>query len=159
MLDSVNGLDALQHIFDRVHGRVFAGFEREALVSHILKRDNLLLNLLLSELVARNGLVLLMIRAVGAAVDAVVGEIERSEHDDAVAVELLLDLLRHGENAVIFLLQIAFQQDGGFAVRESLAGFRFFKNRVDQRLVVFVLLRISEGFEDLLIVDEFGCFR
>ena len=138
---------------------MFAGFERETLVSHILQSDDLLFNLLLSELVARNGLVLLMIGAVSAAVDAVIGEIERGEHDDAVAVELLLDLLGHGENAVIFLFQIAFQQDRGFAVRKPLAGFRFLENGVDQRLVVLVFPRIREGVEDLLIVDEFGCFR
>ena len=159
VLDSVDGPDALQYIFDRVHDRMFAGFERETLVSHILQRDDLLFNLLLSELVARNGLVLLMIGAVSAAVDAVIGEIERGEHDDAVAVELLLDLLGHGENAVIFLLQIAFQQDRGFAVRKPLAGFRFLENGVNQRLVVLVFPRIREGVEDLLIVDKFGCFR
>ena len=54
---------------------------------------------------------------------------------------------------------VAFQQDRGFAVRKPLAGFRFLENGVNQRLVVLVFPRIREGVEDLLIVDEFGCFR
>ena len=159
VLDAVNRVKAFKNVLDRVVLRVLAGFEREPLVPHVLQRDHLGGDLLLRQLLAADVGVAAVVRTVGAAVDAVVRQIKRREHHDPVAVELLLDLLGHGENAVIFLLQIAFQQDRGFAVRKPLAGFRFLENGVNQRLVVLVFPRIREGVEDLLIVDEFGCFR
>ena len=62
-------------------------------MTHILQGNDLASDLFLGKLDAGNVFVFHMIRAVHTAVDAVVGEIERGKHDDAVAVEGLLDLL------------------------------------------------------------------
>ena len=100
MFDGIDRLDALQHIFDRVVDGVFAGFQRQALVAHVLQRDDLAADLLLRQLFARDMAVFLMIRAIGAAVYTVVGEVQRRKHHDAVAVELLLDLGSLRKNAL-----------------------------------------------------------
>ncbi len=156
VLDAVDGLDAFEDVFDRVVLRVLAGFECEPLVPHVLQGDHFGADLILGELLAADVGVRAVIGAVGAAVDAVVREVERSEHHDPVAVELLLDL--HGEVAdpLIFFGQFAFEEDGGFAVAEPFALLRLFEDGVDQFPVVFVGGGVSERLLDLVVVDEFG---
>ena len=41
MLDGIDGLDALQHILDGTVHRILAGFQSQALVSHILEGNDL----------------------------------------------------------------------------------------------------------------------
>ena len=60
------------YIFDRIVYRVFSRFDCKALVAHILKRDYLFAYFLLCQLYSLNMLVLHMVRAVYAAVYAVV---------------------------------------------------------------------------------------
>ena len=86
VLDAVDGVNALENILDRIVHGVLARLDRETLVSHILKRDNLCLDLLLRELLTRDVLVLHMVRTVDASVYAVVREIEGREHNYSVAV-------------------------------------------------------------------------
>ena len=69
---AVNCLDALENILNRVVYRVLACFDCKTLMPHILKCDNLCANLVLSELFSGNMLILHMIRAINAAVHAVV---------------------------------------------------------------------------------------
>ena len=73
VLDRIDRLDALQDIFDRVIYRVLACFDCKSLVTHVLQSDYLVPDLVLCELYSRNSLVLAVIRAVNAPVDAVVG--------------------------------------------------------------------------------------
>ena len=47
VLDRIDCVDALEDVFDRVIDGILARLDREALVSHILKRDHLCLDLLL----------------------------------------------------------------------------------------------------------------
>ena len=54
---------------------MLASLEGKALVTHVLKGDNLATNLLLRELTARNGAVLCVIGAIYTAIYAVVREI------------------------------------------------------------------------------------
>ena len=157
MFDGIDRLDALQNVFDRVVDRIFAGFQRQALVAHVLQRDDLAADLLLRQLFARDMAVFLMIRAIGAAVYTVVGEVQRCEHHDAVAVELLLDLGSLRKNALQRVLVLAGKQDGRFPVRQSLEFVGLVDQAVDQFQVVFVFVRIAERIANFLIVDKFGC--
>ena len=47
VLDTVDGLDALQHIFYRVVLRVFACFQSQTLVTHVLQGNHFLTDFLL----------------------------------------------------------------------------------------------------------------
>ena len=86
VLDAVNGLDAFQHVLDRIVHRVLAGLQRETLMSHVLERDDFAADFLLRQLLAANVLVLRVIRAIDAAVDAVIRQIQRREQHDALPV-------------------------------------------------------------------------
>ena len=72
VVDGVNRFDALEDVLDGVVLRVLSRLDRQALVAHVLQRDDLLPDLLLRQLAARDGLVLHVIRTVHAAVHAVV---------------------------------------------------------------------------------------
>ena len=100
-------------------------------------------------------LVLQVVGAVGAAVDAVVGQIERGKHDNAVAVEVLLYLLCQPVDLLVFLLNVAVQQDGGVPVGEALSLFGLLQYFVYERFVVLVLLRKGQSFHDFLVIDKF----
>ena len=69
---------------------ILAGLNRKALVTHILQSYYLGSDLLPGELYPCNMLVFHVIRAINAAVHAVVGEIQRRKHDYPVAVECKL---------------------------------------------------------------------
>ena len=103
MVDGIDGLDGFEDVFDRIVDRIFSRFDGQSLVSQILQGDDFpdgfpLVSAFFSEYVRFD----CVIRTVGAAVDAVVGEIERCEHDDAVAVEILFDLLCQSVDLLIF---------------------------------------------------------
>ena len=155
MFDPVDGFDALQHIFDRVVDRILSGLQCKAFVSHILKRDHFAGDLLLRKLFPPDVLVLAVIRTVGAAVHAVVRQIQRRKHHNAVAVELLLDLLCQSKNPFLFLRQLAFQKHGRLPMRKPFALRGLFQDRVHQFAIVLVLFRVGDGVLNLLIVDEF----
>lgn len=69
---AVNILDSLENVLNRVVYGVFARFDCKTLMPHILKCDYLRANLVLRELFSGNMLILHMIRAINAAVHAVV---------------------------------------------------------------------------------------
>ena len=154
VLDAVNRLDALEDILDRVFLRMFSGFDGEPFVSHILKGDDLLPDLILCQFFSRDVLVLTVIRAVHAAVDTVIGEIQRSKHDDTVAVKMLLDLLAQCEYLPDDLRVLAFQQGRGLCIREAFVFPAFFEDLVHELEIIFMFLRKSQRFFDLRIVDE-----
>ena len=163
MMYAVDGVDALEDVLDRVVDRVLAALDGKALVAHVLQGYYLLAHLILSQLLARDGLVLEVIGAVDAAVDAVVGQVQRREDDDAVAVEGELDLLGDLIDPLLHLGVVAGEQDGRLAVRQTVAaaaggggdGTRLLQYGVDELHVVFVSLRIGQGLADLSVVDEF----
>ena len=162
VVDAVNCVDALQNVLDRVVLGILAGLDCETLVSHILQRDDLGADLLLGQLLARDMLVLEMIRAVKTSVDAVVGQIQRRKEHDAVAVEGQLDLLGDLKHLLDLLRDLAGEQDGGLAVGQAgagaavgrLAGAGLLEDLVDQLDIVLVLLSVSDRSEDLLVVDK-----
>ena len=158
MLDRVDRLDALQDVFDRIVYRVLTCFDRKSLVTHVLQCDNLSLDLLLCELNSRNGLVLSVIRAVCASVDAVVGKIQGCEKNDSVAVEILLDLLCKCIDLLVLFGDVACEQNGCVTVRKSLALFGLLEDCVDDFNVALVLVCILKRFQYLFVVDEFFCF-
>ena len=162
VLDAVNRLDALEDVFDRIVDRVLARFDCQTFVTQILQCDDLGAHLVLGQLFARNVLVLRVIRAVNAAVDAVVGQIERRKNHDAVAVKRQFDLLGQAVHLLHLFRDVAREQHGRFPVGQARAvhagrGFlrpRLFEDAVDQRQVVLVFLRVADGLKDLLVVDE-----
>ena len=157
VLDAVDGLDALEYVLDGVVDRVLSGLEREALVSHVLQGDDFLSDLLLGQLFAGDVAVLGVIRTVNAAVDAVVGQIERGKHDDAVTIKVLLDLLCQGVNLLVFVLQGAVEQHGCLPVSKAPALARLVQDLIDERAVCAVLLCVVQRLQDLLVVDEVVC--
>ena len=116
MLNAVNGLDAVENVLDGIIHRVFAGFNGKALMTHVLQRNDFLCDLLLRQLAARDVMVLAVIRAVDAAVHAVVGKVQRREHDNAVAIKLVLDLVCKLIDFVQNLRVFAGEQNGCLAV-------------------------------------------
>ena len=64
MLDTVDRMDAFQYIFDRIVYGIFARFDGEALVPHILQRDHFFPDIFLGKLLSCDMLVFHMIRAV-----------------------------------------------------------------------------------------------
>ena len=163
VLDGVDGADALQDVLDGVVDRVLAGLDGQALVAHVLQGDDLAPHVLLAELDAGDVLVLAVVGTVDAAVDAVVGEVERREHHDAVAVEGELDLLGELIHLLHLFGDLAGQQHGGLPVRQpcadrsggGVAGAGLFQQAVDEFDVVLVLLRVAERLLNLFVVDEF----
>ena len=157
VLDAVDRFDALEHIFNRAVDRILARLEREALVAHVLQRDDLPHDVLLGELLAGDVLVVVVVGAVTALVDAVVGEVEGGEHDDAVAVVLLLDL--HRERVDFFDVGgvLALEQHRRLAVGEPLQRRGLLQNLIDEGEVRPVLFGVRERFPDLSVVNKFGC--
>lgn len=81
-------------------------------------------------------LVFRMIWTVGAAVYAVIRQIQWCEHHDAVAVDILLDPLSQRIDFLNLFRHIAGQKNGCFAMREPLLSFRLFDDGIDQPEVV-----------------------
>ena len=88
---------------------ILARLKRKALVSHILKRNDLLPHLLLRQLFPLDVLIFRVVGAVGAAVHTVIREIERRKKDNAVAVKGELDFLREFHHLGILFGKIARQ--------------------------------------------------
>ena len=123
MFNGVNRLNALQNIFDRIVHRVFTRFQRQTLVTHILQSNYFRSNLFLCKLLASNMLVLHMIRTVGATVDAVVGKIQRREHNDTVAVKIQLNLLCQLINSLQDCFVLTRQKYGCFTIAQAFTLF------------------------------------
>ena len=167
MVDGVDGLDAVEDVFDGIVHRVLARFDGQALVAHVLQGDHLGADLLLGQLLPGDVLVFQMVGTVEAAVDAVIGEIQRRENHDAVAVVGHLDFFRDLVHPLDLLRHLAGQQNrrlpvgqaGAYIARRALFRTGFFQNLVDERDVVLVRLRVGQGFFNLLIVDKFFRFQ
>ena len=107
-----------------------------------------------------------MVRTVYTAVDAVIGQVQRREHDDPVAVECQLDLLRQPEDFLVLFRNLTEQKHRCLPVGQTLAvnavcGFLwpgFFQQPVNQRCIVFMLFRPLQALQNLLMVDKFFCF-
>ena len=159
VLDGVDGVDAVQHILNGAVDGVLAGLDGQALVAHVLQGDDLFLHFLLGQLFPGDVLVLLVVGTVQTAVDAVVRQVQRREDDNAVAVEILFDLLGQGVQLLDLLGDVAGQQHRGLPVRQALALPGLVQNLVDELHVVFVLIGIGQGVQDFLVVDKFLGFQ
>ena len=155
VLDRVDGLKALEHVLDRIVDRVFAQLDRKALVTLVLQRNHFGGDLFLGELLARDRLVLQMVRAVHAAVHAVIRQVERREEHDAIAVMVVLDRARQREDALDARFVFAGQKHARFAVGEPVPFGGFLEDAIDEREVGGIAAGSFEGCEDLFVVDEF----
>ena len=135
-------------------------------MSHVLQCDDLLTDFFLRQLFAADMFVFQMVWAVQAAVDAIVGQIQRCEHDDAVAVKGKLDLLCNFIHFLDFFRNVTGQKHGGFPMRQSftvnaVSGFFrtcFLKQGIDELNIVLVFLGVAQCVEDFLVVDKLFCF-
>ena len=75
MFNAVDGLNTFQHILDRIVYRILSCLQSQSLMSHILKSDNFLADLLLGQLLSGDMFVLSVIRTVHAAVYTVIRQI------------------------------------------------------------------------------------
>ena len=157
MFDAVDRFDGFQIIIHCISDRIFAGFKGEALVSHILQGDDFPTDVFLRELLPRDVFILRVVRAVGAPVDAVVGQVERREHDDPVAVEVFFDLFRQLTDLLILFLDGTGQQDGSLPVGESFALLRLLDDGIDQFDIFFVFVCVGERLKDLFVIDKIVC--
>ena len=96
-----------------------------------------------------------VIGTVFTAVDAVVGQIQRREHDDAVAVKFLFDFAGKRINLLVFVIQLTVEQDERFFVRDALHLGGFFENLFDDRTVVFVFFCVGKTGANFFIADKF----
>ena len=117
----VDSLHALDDVVERRVDGVFAGFHRDTLVAEREYRVGLLVDLLHRELLAEHHLVVLVEAAVGAAVHAVVRDVERREEDDAASVDAFLYLLRERVELVLELGVGYFEEHRRLAVVEAVA--------------------------------------
>ena len=167
MLNGIDGFDAFQHVFNGVLHRVLSQLDGQTLVAHVLQGDDLRLDLLLGEFFPGDVLIFQMVGAVNTAVDAVVGKVEGGEHNDAVAIEVQLDL----PGQVLHFLHLFGNVTGqkhrclpvgkpraGEAVFGSL-GSGLFQKAVDQGNIALVFLGITDGFQNFLVGNEFFGFH
>ena len=162
VLDGIDGVHRLQDVLDGVVLRVLARLDGQALVAHVLQRDDLGANLVLRELAARNLAVLGVIGAVQAAVHAVVRQVQRREKHDAVAVIGLLDVVRKlldgGVHPRILASQkharLAMGYHGAVLVGRVQVGLALLQDVVAQLQVILVRVGEGERFQDLLVIDE-----
>ena len=126
VLDTVDGLNGFQIVVHRISHRILTGFQCETLVSHVLKCDDFSADILLRELFPWNVFVFCVVRTVGTAVDAVVGQIKRCKHHDAVSVEIFLDLFCQFVDLLIFFLDGTGKKYGCFPVGEPFSFLRLF---------------------------------
>ena len=120
MLDTVNCLDTVQHIFNRIVNRILARLQRQTFMSHILKRNYLPPDFLLRQLLSGNVLVFHVVWTVHAAIHAVIRQIQRRKHDDPVSVEILLDLARQLKDLLHLFRDLAVKKHCRLAVGSAL---------------------------------------
>ena len=100
-------------------------------------------NLFLCQFLAGDCLVLGVIRAICTTVYAIVRQIERCEHHDAVTIEFLLDFFSKMKYAFYKVGLVAFQQQGCFAMAQSFTMGGLFNQLLDKCTVVFIVLAYS----------------
>ena len=154
VLDRIDRLDGFEDVFDRVVFLMFARFEKKTLVAEVLQSDDFAFDFFLRELLALDVLVLRVVRAVGAGVDAVVREVERRKENDAGAVDVFLHAHGRVEDLLVDVFQVAGEEHGRFTVREAAEGGRFFQKRIDQGTVVLVFFGVGERVENFFVTDE-----
>ena len=146
VFDAVNGVDAVQIVVHGIAYRIFAGFQCQTFVSHVLQCNDFSADFLLGQLFSCDMFVFQMIRAVGTAVYAVVGQIERCEHDDPVAVEIFFNLFCQFVDFLILFFHLAGKKNGRFSVRKSFSQTCFCKDRINERFIGFILICIGKRF-------------
>ena len=131
-------------------------------MTHILQGNNLSANLFLSELPAGNGAILCVIRAIQAAVHAVVRKIQRRKKNNTITVVGQLNLVRQFFDFPIDLRIFAGQKNACITMgynrtmigRRMQVGTCLVQNAAAQLDIVFMRISVCDGIEDLRVVDE-----
>ena len=155
VLNAVNRFDAFQNIFDRIVDRIFSGFDRQPLMPHVLQGDHFAAHFLLRHFFAGNMFVFGMIRTIDAAVDAIVGKIQRRKQNNPVAVKVFFYLFGQRTDFRVFVRRFTGQQNRSFAMGKTLAQFCLVENFINQRYVVFVGFGIFQSRQYFFMADKF----
>ena len=159
----INCFDTFENVLDGIVHRILTGFYCKAFVSHVLKSDNFVADLLLSELYSCDMLVFHVIRTVNTAVYTVIRKVQGSKHYYAVSVKGKLYFVCKLVHLLNFFRNGTGEKDCRLAVRKACAGYTasaFFRSGFGEQLidklnVVFVCFRICDCFDDFFIVYEF----
>ena len=90
-------------------------------MAHILQSDDFFSDFFLGQFLPGDVFVLMVVWTVNTAVDTVIGQIQRCEHDDTVAVEVLFDLFRQAADFFGDFFVFAGQQHRGLSVADAFA--------------------------------------
>ncbi len=156
VMNAVNGVDAFQHVFNGIVHRILASLQGQALVAHVLQGDDLAGHLLLGQLLSGDVLIFQMIRTVHAAVDAIIGQVQRREDDDPVAIKIFLDLLCQGIDLLILSSSVQSKAPlppGG----SSPSAVSLFPGSHRSAPGFPCFLGVSQCLHDLLMVDKIIC--
>ena len=154
VLNAVNRPDTFQNIFNRIIDRILAGLNRQTFVPHVLKRNHFPRHFFLRQLAARNMLVLGMIRTINAAVDAVIGQIQRRKHHNPVAVIIFFYLLRQFKNFPVLFGNVTVKQNHRLAMIQPFAFSGFVQHPVNELRVVPVGVGIGQRVQHFLMADK-----
>ena len=115
----IDGLHRLKDVLDGVVPGILPRFNGQPLVAHVLQGHHLRANLLLSQLAPRNLAVLGVIGAIQAAVDTVIGQVERGKQHNPVSVIGLLNLPGQSLDLIIDLGVVTGKEHGGLSVADG----------------------------------------
>ena len=154
VLNTVNRPDTFQNIFYRIIDRILAGLNRQTFVPHVLKRNHFPRHFFLRQLAARNMFVLGMIRTINAAVDAVIGQIQRRKHHNPVAVIIFFYLLRQFKNFPVLFGNVTVKQNHRLAMVQPFAFSGLVQHLVNKLRVVPVGVGIGQRVQHFLMADK-----
>ena len=159
MLNIINSVDGFQHIFNRIVYRVLSQLNSQALVAHILQGNNFLANLILSQLLTADVLILGMIRAIQTAVDTIIGKIQWGKQHNAIAVVILLNLTSQIIDFLQLGLVVTSQKYGSLTMGKSLAQLSLGNNLIHNLHIVLVFVSIFQGCLNFLVRDKLLCLH
>ena len=116
VFDAVNGFDTFQNVFNGIVFGILSCLQSKTLMSHVLKGDYLLADLLLSQFFTADVFVLCMIRTVNTAVDTIIRKVKRRKHNNSVSIKFLFDLFCHMKHFIHQHRIITFQKKRCFSV-------------------------------------------
>ena len=159
MFNIINSVYGFQHIFNRIVYRILSQFNGQALVAHILQGNNFLANLILSQLLTANMLILGMVRAIQTAVDAIIGKIQWGKQYNTIAVVILLNLTSQIIDFLQLGLVVTGQKYGSLPMGKSLAQLSLSNNLIHNLHIVLVFVSIFQGCLNFLVRDKFLCLH
>ena len=151
---AVNRIYTFKNVLQRIQHGMFSRFQSQALMPHILQSDNFRLYLFLRHLLAEDVFILGVIRAIGAAVDAVVAQVQRRKQDNPVAIVSFFDFFGKRTDFRGDFRVFVQKQNCGFGMGQPFFFACLVQNKANHRGIVAVFFRISQCAVDFRRVDK-----